>query len=129
MTAPRFHKKYGFNPTIPLCYYCGMEKKEIALLGDAYKEKAPKEMVINKIPCSHCSKFMKLGVIFIGVRDGEPQTDNPYRTGEFLVIKDETIKKMPMDSKTREEILKRRVCFIEQSILKNWGIGKDGKRI
>ena len=48
------HPKYGVNPTIPLCFYCGKEKGEIALLGNNYKGEAPKNMVIDIIPCDEC---------------------------------------------------------------------------
>ena len=29
----RLSKKYGVNPSIPICFWCGQEKNEIALLG------------------------------------------------------------------------------------------------
>ncbi len=67
----RLHKEHGVNPTIPLCYFCGKEKGELVMLGAAYKEKAPMNMVINKEPCPDCVENMKKGIMFISVRDGE----------------------------------------------------------
>ena len=29
----KLSEKYGVNPTIPVCFFCGMPKNEIALLG------------------------------------------------------------------------------------------------
>lgn len=44
MSSVRLHPKYGVNPTIPTCFWCGKDKNEIALLGAAYKEEAPMHM-------------------------------------------------------------------------------------
>lgn len=30
--------KYGVNPTIPVCFWCGKEKNEIALMGRVRKK-------------------------------------------------------------------------------------------
>lgn len=29
----KISKKYGVNPTIPVCFFCGEQKNEVALLG------------------------------------------------------------------------------------------------
>lgn len=47
--------RYGLNPTIPLCIYCGKEKDELALLGKLPNdEKAPKTAIIDYEPCKNC---------------------------------------------------------------------------
>ena len=50
--------KYGVNPTIPCCFFCGKEKNEIALLGKVGKRdediEAPMHMVIDYEPCDEC---------------------------------------------------------------------------
>jgi hypothetical protein len=33
----RLHNEYGLNPTIPICFFCGESKDEVALLGANYK--------------------------------------------------------------------------------------------
>lgn len=56
--------KHGLNPTIPVCFWCGEERNEVALLGhigDGRKHEdfeAPMHMVIDydavrKMPCKH----------------------------------------------------------------------------
>ena len=30
--------KYGVNPTIPVCFWCGEQKPEIALMGRVYEK-------------------------------------------------------------------------------------------
>lgn len=90
----RVSEKHGVNPMIPVCYICGEEKNEIALLGRLPNdEKAPMKGVIDKEPCDKCKEFMKQGIIFISVRNGE-QGDNPYRTGGWIVVKEEAAKRM-----------------------------------
>ena len=89
----RLHSTYGVNPTIPVCFFCGKDKNEVALLGSAYHGKAPMHMVIDKIPCEECKKHMAMGVLLISVKDGE-SGDNPYRTGKIAVITEEAAKRI-----------------------------------
>jgi hypothetical protein len=58
------HPKYGVNPTIPICIYCGKEKNEVALLGAAYKEEAPMYMIIDHEPCDSCKKKVEEGYVY-----------------------------------------------------------------
>jgi hypothetical protein len=101
------------------CFICG-KPKEI-LLNKYLKDTLPRNAVYDKEPCNECKEWMKKGVIVIGVRDGEPQSDNPYRTGQFFVVKDDAIKRMPMDEKLKADILKKRIVFIEESVLRKFG--------
>jgi hypothetical protein len=109
----RLHKKYGVNPTIPTCFLCGKDKNEIILLGAAYKEEAPMHMVFDKEPCDKCKEYMKQGIILISVRDGE-SGDNPYRTGGWVVVKEEALKKVIDDPK----LLEKRMMFVPDSAWK-----------
>ena len=47
----RLHKKYGLNPTLSTCFYCGKETGEIALLGAAYDGEAPMHLCTSLEPC------------------------------------------------------------------------------
>jgi|SRR3990172_6678500 len=111
----KLHKEYGLNPTVLKCYICGEDTNEIALLGSAYKEQAPMYMVIDKTPCKKCIEYIKQGIILIGVCDGE-NGENPYRTGQFYVIKEEAFKKV------LGEVPEGRICFVEESALKKIGL-------
>ncbi len=63
----RLSPKYGVNPTIPICFWCGREREEITLMGhigDGRKHEdfeAPKHMFIDFEPCEECKKNMDLG--------------------------------------------------------------------
>jgi len=53
------HKEFGVNPTIPICSFCGEDKNEVVLLGNAYKEEAPMHMQIDNEPCDACKKKLE----------------------------------------------------------------------
>ena len=44
---------HGLNPTIPVCFWCGKEKNEVALMGkmDKQDSAAPKHLVVDYPPC------------------------------------------------------------------------------
>ena len=97
----RLSKKYGVNPTIPICFWCGREKNEIALLGhigDGRKGEdieAPKNMLLDYDPCDTCKGNMALGVTVMEgsvrpVFDNQPEIQyGIYPTGKWVVIKKE----------------------------------------
>ena len=103
----RLHKEHGLNPTMPTCFYCGEEKGEIALLGAAYKGEAPMKMCMDKVPCQKCQDTMEQGLMLIEVRDGETDTENPYRTGKIAAIKLEAARELF----TGFDLDKQRVSF------------------
>lgn len=74
--------KYGLNPTIPVCFWCGKEKNEVALLGKINKEdsKAPMKAVINYEPCDKCNEFFSKGIQVIGI------TKHPIIKGLFPIM-------------------------------------------
>lgn len=104
MSKLKLSKKYGANPTIPVCYWCGKEKDEIVLLGKIGKGKedieAPKNMVMNYDPCDECQKKMALGVTLIAVTDiPHPEKQFPiqeglYPTGSWSVISEEAAQRI-----------------------------------
>ena len=95
----RLSKKYGLNPTIPICFWCGEYKNEIALLGqigDGRKGEdfeAPWNMILDYEPCEKCSSNMKLGITVMEVSyyplaKGQRQIQKDvYPTGRWCVIK------------------------------------------
>ena len=67
---------------------------------------------------------MKKGVILISVRKGSDM-DNPYRTGGWVVIKDEAIERMPLDDDTRAGLLKARKGFLEDDAWDKLGLPRE----
>ena len=127
----RLSEKHGVNPAIPLCFFCLKPKNEIILAGKMKDDQeAPKNMVWNDRPCAECENFMRVGVIFISVKDGE-SGDNPYRTGGWVVISLAGVRRLVTTPKVREAILKKRVAFVEDETWDKIGLPrgemKDGQ--
>lgn len=108
------------------CFLCG-EVKHL-LLDKRLKNSLNHKACYDKEPCDKCKDYMKKGIIIIGVKDNETDKENPYRTGEFFVIKEKAVLNMPMNEDLKNNIIKQRICFIEQNVLKNWGFNKYLKK-
>lgn len=123
----RLSPKYGVNPSLMTCFYCG-EDYGVALFGRCKDDQeAPRRGVFDKRPCPKCEEWMKQGIIFISTRDGE-SGDNPYRTGGFAVIKDDAIAGIITSPELRDSILKHRVAFIEDATWNTLGLPELPKR-
>jgi hypothetical protein len=109
----RLSEKHGVNPTIPHCFFCGEAKNEIILAGRLPKdEPAPKNMVWDKNPCDKCEKHMEAGIVLISVRNGE-KGDNPYRTGGWVVMKEEAFRRI---FKNCDDAISKRVAFVPDEV-------------
>lgn len=94
-------EKYGVNPTIPVCFFCGEEKNEVALLGKITckqtKEEieAPMRMVLDYEPCDKCKEQWSKGVAIIEVTKndlGRPEiAPNVQPTGRIVVLNPEAL--------------------------------------
>lgn len=99
----RLSPKHGVNPTIPVCFWCGEERGEIALLGhigDGRKHKdieAPHHMVIDFEPCDKCKENMSQGFTLMESTShpneccSVPVRQGVYLTGRYAVVKPEAI--------------------------------------
>lgn len=100
----KISEKYGLNPTIPCCFFCGEQKNEVALLGrldDPDKGEdieAPRNAVLDYEPCENCKKKFSLGVLVIEVTFDHPKDMRPaiskdptgakvYPTGNYVVVR------------------------------------------
>lgn len=73
--------KYGLNPTIPVCFWCGKEKGDIALMGRVRKKETrpttyggtstrvvdddvqmPMNVCLDTVPCEECAEKWALGI-------------------------------------------------------------------
>lgn len=123
--SSKISPKHGVNPTIPICFFCGEEKQEIALLGKIGGKsedlEAPRHMVLDYEPCDKCKEQMKLGVVLIPVSDTQPGDNRPpmksmegkdvYPLGGYLVIRPEAFSKM-----TGCEWTAGQKCFIDEEL-------------
>lgn len=100
--------KHGLNPTIPVCFWCGKEKNEIALLGRIREKttnrfganvtkrdsdiEAPRRTVLDYEPCDECRKMWDNGVAVLEVQQTPIMPNQPeiqkglYPTSRFVVM-------------------------------------------
>lgn len=102
----KLSKKYGVNPTIPVCFWCGEDKGEIALLGhigDGRKGEdfeAPMRMVLDYEPCEKCRCNMAAGFTVMEATENPnyvtnmEMQKNVYPTGRFVVLKMEAAERI-----------------------------------
>lgn len=109
----RLSPKHGVNPTIPHCFLCGEAKNEIILAGHLKGDaEAPKNMVWDKEPCDKCKEHMEMGIILISVRNGE-SGENPYRTGGWIVLKEEAFRRIFNGC---DDVLEKRMAFVPDEV-------------
>ena len=132
----RVSREHGVNPTLTVCFVCG-EDDGVALLGlmkdpetgrPDHSIKAPHRACLDKEPCKKCKGYMEQGVILISVRDSDMNSPNPYRTGGWVVVKDDLIERLVTDSALKEHILQRRMCFIPDAVWDGIGLPREGQR-
>lgn len=113
---------------IPTCFFCGRDKNEIIMnntLTPFHKRKVEEDhgKYIDFQPCSECAEYMKQGIILVSIRDGE-KSKNPYRTGNYAVVKEEAIKNWIEDKDLAKRICQVRFCFIEDTTWDKIGLPK-----
>jgi len=79
---------------------------------------------IDKEPCQKCQDYMEQGIILISVKDGE-EGDNPYRTGGWVVVKEEVIKRMASSEELADNIIKSRVSFVDDETWNLLGLPRN----
>ncbi len=109
MSSIRLHPKFGVNPTVVVCFWCGQDKNELALLGAAFKDEAPRRMVVDYAPCESCADKMATGITIIEARD----TDPPRYTGRWAVVPEQLVGKLFVEGKVTDAILKHRKALME----------------
>lgn len=120
----RLHPKHGVNPTMPVCAWCGEPTGEIALLGAAYKGKAPMHMRLNDDPCAKCLESMAQGITFIErVREGSKE-----RTGRWCVLRREGVQRMLEGWVGLADVLKSGRCNIAPEMSKKLGLFEEPEK-
>ena len=127
------HPKYGVNPSIYQCFYCGEDvglilpgsmTQQFKNAGVSVSDSGEMPMhlgVIDTVPCDKCKEYMKQGIIFISVRDGEDGS-NPFRTGGFAVVKESAVDHIINDPALVADVKENRVCFIENTTWNTIGL-------
>lgn len=110
----RLSEKHGVNPCIPVCFWCGKSKNEIALLGKLKDDsKAPMNAVLDREPCDECKELMSRGVTLAESSDGQ----EPLHGGRWLVVSDNFIKNAVNNSQLAEDILNKRIALVDPAVM------------
>ena len=94
--------KHGLNPTIPVCFWCGEDKNEIALIGQVNKndDEMPMHTCLDFEPCETCKSKMALGITVIeatqtpNIASDIPMQSGAYPTGRWSVVTRNFIKRL-----------------------------------
>lgn len=123
--------KYGVNPTIPVCAFCGKEKNEIALMGRMRSKgcsdiEAPRQMIVDYEPCDECQALMSKGCTIFEVSETPIAENQPpmqesdgvklYPTGTFVVLHDDDVKEI-FEESVANRIVESRQCLMPGRIV------------
>ena len=110
----RLSPNHGVNPTIPLCFWCGKQKNEIALMGKINRadDEAPRNCYLDYEPCDECKKNFDAGVAIIEA-SYHPNSDgqlpivsdagiNAYPTGRLTILKPEAADRLWKNHETHK---------------------------
>lgn len=114
--------KYGVNPTMPVCFWCGEDRGEVVLLGriktpENDDVEAPKRMVLDYEPCEKCKEYMSQGfTILEATQEPNDRTNIPmqsvaFPTGRWMVVRWEA-KKMFFPQSSDEDTR----CFVDPEL-------------
>ena len=115
--------KHGLNPTVPVCFFCGKTKNEVAILGKINKQddEAPSHMILDYEPCDECKKQMARGITLIGVTDkpvsknqppiSKDETGEHYPTGDWCVVTEDCAKRLFTDDILNDVLRVRKLCL------------------
>lgn len=111
----RLSEQHGVNPSVEQCFTC-MKDVGVLLFGKMKGDtEAPTRVCLghNSEPCDECKGHMEQGIILISV-DEEKTEDmqNPWRTGGWVVVKEDFIKRVFQPEELVKDVLKRRMAFM-----------------
>lgn len=122
----RLSEKHGLNPCIPVCFFCGKEKNEVALLGKLKDDaEAPMHAIIDYEPCDECKKAMASGILMIGVKPTPSMDNQPpisrdlYPTGKWIVVSEDFIRNNINNEKLAEAIITNKKTIADDAIVEN----------
>ena len=137
----RLSPKHGLNPSLGVCFWCGEDDGTILLLGmrGGYDLPAPPRCIAGYAPCPKCIENRKLGITLIEVDQGPtsksgklPPLNGPnaginavYPTGRWCVLKETAIAKAFQPAATVEDILRRRVAYVDSETADKLGLFKE----
>lgn len=123
----RVSKKHGVNPSLLQCFYC-IKDVGVALMGKLPGDKeAPRRVCADKEPCDECKKHMEAGIILISVREDDA-TMNPYRTGGWVVLREDAVRRIVQPVELAQHICWVRFAFVTDEAWATLGLPREASR-
>jgi hypothetical protein len=121
----KLHPKYGLNPSISVCFWCGGDTGEILLLGFNKDKEASRKTVASYEPCAKCKEQMAQGITLVEVepRRGQQRPEivpGGIPTGRWLVIKEEAFTALPILDEMKASVLKSRRAVMERAVFETF---------
>lgn len=121
------------------CYFCQepdtiiMNSRLTRAAADAVREAHGK--ILDMTPCSKCKEWMRQGVILITIDNDKSgknwdkeKIPNPYRTGGWLVVRDDYLKRVLSPGAALDFALQHRFMFVEHKAAEALGFFKTVAR-
>jgi hypothetical protein len=119
MSNISLHPKYGVNPTVGVCFWCGKDDGTVGLLGFNKNKEAKHRTILTMDPCPTCRANMALGItVFEAVafpqHEGHPEVaPGVYPTGRWCVVKRESGVWEHITEPVRSQVLRMGKTFME----------------
>lgn len=121
MASIRLSEKYGVNPTVQKCFWCGGDIG-VALLGKLKGDReAPRELVLDYSLCTECEEKKKKYIHIVEALH-EPNYQNQpeiqkdlWPTGRNLWIKDAAFSNI-IHGELAENVIKARVALVSSDV-------------
>jgi hypothetical protein len=124
----RLSEQHGVNPSVEQCFTC-MKDVGVVLFGRMKGDvEAPRKVCLghDSEPCEECKKHMEMGVILISVDESKSEDmNNPWRTGGWVVVKEDLIKRVFKPDELVQHVLKRRMAFMPDDAWDMLGLPRE----
>jgi hypothetical protein len=125
----RLSEQHGVNPSVEQCFVC-MKDVGVVLFGQMKGDaEAPRKVCLgpDSEPCDECKGHMEMGIILISVDESKTTDEkNPWRSGGWVVVKEDMIRRMFNPPELVEQVLKKRVAFMPDEAWDMIGLPRGG---
>jgi len=109
------------------CPKCGNAK--IGWDGWEREELRDTEKIEQNGICQECQGHMKKGIILVSVRDDQVGEKNPYRTGGWVIMKEEALRRLVTQPELADQICRKRMCFLPDEVWDKVGLPRGAGEV
>jgi hypothetical protein len=109
-------ESFGLSPRVEVCRFCGRDIEVVRFGNIRVDQGVPRRVCMGREPCGTCKEYMRRGIILVSVKDEDLGKDNPYRTGGWVVVTEEYIRRVLLSDSLAEGILAARFSFVPDSV-------------